>query len=206
MPADPLDALRLPAAPLRPGDAFTADLRRRLERELGLTPSGARMTTTDTARTTHERVITPYLSVKGAAQAIEFYRSAFGAVEEYRMTGDDGRVGHAEIIIDDVTVMLADEHPEIGFLSPETLGGSSVTLHLQVDDVDDTYERALAAGATGVRPPADEFYGDRAATLLDPFGHRWTISMPIEAVSLEELAKRAPDYLTTRGEDPPPES
>ena len=129
-----------------------------------------------------------YLCVRGAPAAIDFYREAFGAVETMRMTGDDGRVGHAEITLEGTTVMLADEHPEIGVVSPETLGGTPVSLYLHVADVDATYARAVAAGATGERPPADQFHGNRNASLRDPFGHRWMITQPIEAVSVEEMA------------------
>jgi len=161
------------------------------------------MTATDTAdTTTRPRTITPYLCTKGAARAIEFYRQAFGARETYRMEDDQGRVGHAEIDIDGIVVMLADEHPEYGIVSPETLGGTGMSLTLPVDDVDGTYERAVAAGATGERPPADQFYGERSATLRDPFGHRWTVSHPVEEVSIEQLAERSPDYTITRTEKP----
>ena len=118
------------------------------------------------------------------------------------MTGDDGRVGHAEISIGGLTVMLADEHPEIGFLSPSTLGGTGLTLQLPVEDVDRTFDRAVAAGAVGERPPADQFYGERTATLLDPFGHRWTLNQPAEDVTLEDMAERAPTYTVTRGDAP----
>jgi uncharacterized glyoxalase superfamily protein PhnB len=200
MPADPLDVLRQPLTPLQPAAAFAAALRHRLEHELGLTLPGGTMSTSVDDQATSQLVITPYICVKGAVQAIEFYRQAFGATETYRMTADDGRIGHAEISISGTTVMLADEHPEIGVLGPETLGGTAVTLQLPVTDVDATYERAVAAGATGERPPADQFYGLRAATLRDPFGHRWTISQPVEDVSLEELADRAPSYSVTRGD------
>jgi PhnB protein len=204
MTADPFEALRQPLLPLQPDAAFAADLRRRLERELGLTPAGGTMSTTTTTVDTATRptTITPYLTVKGAARAIDFYREAFGAVETYRMTGDDGRVGHAEISIGEVTVMLSDEHPEIDVVSPATLGGAGLTLLLPVEDVDITYDRAVAAGAIGVRPPDDQFYGERAATLLDPFGHRWTISHRLEDVSVEQIAERSPTYTVSRGQRP----
>ena len=119
------------------------------------------------------------------------------------MTDDQGRVGHAEIVIGGATVMLSDEHPEIGVVSPQTLGNTSVALHLEVDDVDAVYAQAVAAGATPERAPADQFYGNRNASIRDPFGHRWTLSHPVEEVSVEEMARRAPDYTTTAGEAGP---
>ena len=193
MPADPLEALRQPVVPIAPRQDFAVELRARLADALGLaaTPSAT------TAVAAVAPALSVYLCVRGASAAIDFYREAFGAVETMRMTGDDGRVGHAEITLEGMTVMLSDEHPEIGVVSPETLGGTPVSLYLHVADVDDTYARAVAAGATGERPPADQFHGNRNASLRDPFGHRWMITQPIEAVSVEEMARRAPDYTVT---------
>jgi PhnB protein len=135
----------------------------------------------------------PYLSVLNAAAAIDFYKKAFGATELMRMAGPDGRVGHAEIKIGAALIMLADEHPEIGFRSPKSLGvsRSPVGIHLYVDDVDAVYKRALQAGATSLCEPADQFYGDRNAQLQDPSGHVWFISTHKEDVPPEELRKRA---------------
>jgi len=135
--------------------------------------------------------LTPYLAVKDAAAAIEFYKAGLGATEEFRMTGDDGRIGHAEIHIGDDVLYLADEFPEMAVVSPQTLGGTPVTLHLNVTDVDATFAQAVAAGATSLREPADQFYGDRNATILDPFGHRWMLSARIEDLSAEEMERRA---------------
>jgi PhnB protein len=135
--------------------------------------------------------LTPYLAVKDAAAAIEFYTRGLGATEEFRMTGDDGRIGHAEIHIGDDVVYLADEFPEMAVVSPQTLGGTPVTLHLNVADVDATFAQAVAAGATSLREPADQFYGDRNATILDPFGHRWMLSTRIEEMTAEEMERRA---------------
>jgi len=134
--------------------------------------------------------VTPYLIVKGGAQALDFYARAFGAVERLRI-GGDGRIGHAEITIGDSCVMLADEHPEIGALSPTTVGGAPVSLHLYVEDVDAVVARAVAAGATLTRPVADQFYGDRVGGITDPFGHRWSVVTHKEDVSPEELQRRA---------------
>jgi PhnB protein len=133
---------------------------------------------------------TPYLIVKGAADAIEFYRRAFGAVELFRMTGPDGGVGHAEIRIGDSVIMLADEHPDMGYRSPRSLGGSAVSIMLYVEDVDAVFARALAAGARAQRGVADQFYGDRNGTLEDPFGHVWTIATHVEDVPPEEMKRR----------------
>jgi PhnB protein len=133
--------------------------------------------------------VTPYLIVKGGAQALDFYARAFGAVEHLRI--GSGKIGHAEIAIGNSRVMLADEHPEVGALSPATVGCSPVTLHLYVEDVDAVIARAVAAGATLIRPVADQFYGDRVGGIVDPFGHHWSIATHKEDLSPEELQRRA---------------
>lgn len=135
--------------------------------------------------------VTPYLVVKGAVRAIEFYEKAFGARQLFRMMGPDGRVGHAELEIGDSRVMLADEHPEIGARSPQSIGGSAVTIHLYVEDVDATVARALSEGAQLTRPVADRFYGDRNGGLTDPFGHVWFVATHKEDVPADELERRA---------------
>lgn len=134
---------------------------------------------------------TPYLIVNAAADALEFYKKAFGATELLRMAQPDGRIGHAEIKIGDSVIMLADEHPEIGARSPQTIGGSPVSILLYVEDVDAVFNQAVAAGATVQRPLQDQFYGDRTGGVTDPFGHAWYISTHIEDVVPEELKKRA---------------
>ena len=134
---------------------------------------------------------TPYLSTNGAAAAIEFYKKAFGAIETMRLTGPDGKVGHAEITIGAARIMLADERPEIGFPSPQKLGGSPVIIHLYVEDVDAVFSQATAAGAKVLRPVADQFYGDRAGQFEDPFGHVWFLATHTEDVSPEEIERRA---------------
>jgi uncharacterized glyoxalase superfamily protein PhnB len=125
--------------------------------------------------------LTPYLAVHDAAAALEFYAEVLGAVETLRFQGDDGRIGHAEITIGTARVMLSDEFPDIGVHSPRSLGGTSVTLHLEVPDVDYSHERAVRAGSTSVRAPSDQGHGSRQATVIDPFGHRWILSQPIDA-------------------------
>ena len=130
--------------------------------------------------------VQPYLILKNAAGAIDFYIKAFGAKERLRME-KDGRIGHAEIEIGDSCIMLADEHPEIGAYSPEHYGGSPVSLMIYVTDCDAVYARAMAAGATSEREPTDQFYGDRMAGVLDPFGFKWYIGTHIKDVSKEEL-------------------
>jgi PhnB protein len=135
--------------------------------------------------------VTPYLCCKDAAAAIEFYKKAFGATELVRMGDPSGKVGHAEIQIGDSHVMLADEFPEMGFLSPQSLGGSPVMMHLYVEDVDVTANKAVAAGAKVTRPVADQFYGDRGGQLQDPFGHKWYVATHTEDLSPEEIKKRA---------------
>jgi PhnB protein len=135
--------------------------------------------------------ITPYLSIKGASDAIEFYKKAFGAKEVMRMAQPDGRIGHAELQIGDSKVMLADEHPEMDFRCPRALGGTPVMLHLYVDDVDTVVGRAVAAGAKAVRPVQDQFYGDRSGSVADPYGHVWHVATHTEDLSMEEIRKRA---------------
>jgi len=135
--------------------------------------------------------VTPYLIFTGASEAIAFYKKALGAEEVMRLGGPGGRIGHAEIKIGDSRVMLADEHPEIGALSPKTVGGSPVSIHLYVDDVDRAVERAVAAGAKLVRPVADQFYGDRVGRIEDPYGYRWFIATRKEDLTVEEIRRRA---------------
>jgi PhnB protein len=133
---------------------------------------------------------TPYLIIREAARALDFYKTAFGAVELFRMPTPGGKIGHAEILIGDSHIMLADECPESGARSPQALGGTSVSLMLYVENSDALTEQAVAAGATIVRPIQNQFYGDRSATLTDPFGHQWTIATHIEDVSPEEIDRR----------------
>jgi PhnB protein len=135
--------------------------------------------------------VTPYLIVKNAARAIEFYKKAFGATELMRMAEPSGRIGHAEIRIGDSPIMLADEVPEMGFRSPESFGGSPVSILLYVEEVDAVFNQAVAAGAKVQRPVADQFYGDRTGGVTDPFGHIWYIATHKEDVSPEEMRKRA---------------
>lgn len=134
--------------------------------------------------------ITPYLIVRGAARAIDFYKQVFGANEIMRMPGPDGRIGHAELRIGDSVVMMADEHPEMGAVSPESVGGSPVMMLLYTTDVDAVFARAIAAGAKQLRPIVDQFYGDRSGTVSDPFGHTWTIATHKEDVAPEEMQRR----------------
>ncbi|MCU1266903.1 MAG: uncharacterized protein JWM21_3221 [Acidobacteria bacterium] len=135
--------------------------------------------------------VTPYLIIKGAADAIEFYKKAFGATELFRMPQPDGKIGHAEIKIGDSPIMLADEFPDMKYLGPQTLGGSAVSLLIYVEDVDAVFNQAIAAGAEQQRPVEDKFYGDRGGSLVDPFGHVWHIATHTEDISPEEMEKRA---------------
>ncbi len=138
----------------------------------------------------HYRGAIPYLSLQGASEGIEFYKKAFGAVESMRMAAPGGKIGHAEIKIGEALIMLADEYPDIGFVSPKALGGSPVHIMIYVEDVDALARRATEAGATVRRPVRDEFYGDRTGQFEDPFGHQWTFSTHVEDVSPEEMEKR----------------
>ena len=135
--------------------------------------------------------VTPYLIVKGAVGALEFYKKGLGATELFRIDAPGGKIGHAEIKIGDSPIMLADENSEIGALSPETIGGTPVFIMLYVEHIDDRFKQALDAGATEVQPIKDQFYGDRSGTLKDPYGHLWTITTHVEDVSPEEIDERA---------------
>jgi len=135
--------------------------------------------------------VTPYLIIRGAAEAIEFYKKAFGAVELFRFPSPDGKVGHAEIKISDSPIMLADEYPPMGYKGPQSIGGSPVSLMIYVEDVDTIYNQAVTAGAAVKEALQDKFYGDRTGTLVDPFGHVWHISTHKEDVSMEEMERRA---------------
>jgi PhnB protein len=134
--------------------------------------------------------VTPYLHVNGAAAAIDFYKEILGAEERMRMPAPEGRIGHAELRIGESIVMLADEFPDMDVRGPKTIGGTPVTLHVYVEDVDAVFDAALAAGATSVRAVENQFYGDRTAQFEDPFGHRWSIATHVEDVPPEEMEKR----------------
>ncbi len=132
----------------------------------------------------------PYIRLRRAAEAISFYKRAFGAEELFRLSEPSGRIGHAEIRIGTMTVMLSDEFPEYGIQGPEGLGGTSFAMHLHVDDADRAIGRAVEAGATVVMSPADHFYGERSGRARDPFGHEWSIGHEIEKVTPEEMQRR----------------
>jgi PhnB protein len=134
--------------------------------------------------------LTAYLLIAGASEAIDFYKKVFGAKEMLRLAGPDGRIGHAELQIGTSRLMLADEHPEMDFLGPKARGGTSVSILIYVDDVDTVFARAIAAGATELRPLCDQFYGDRSGTVTDPWGHVWSIASRIEVVSHDEVLQR----------------
>jgi len=134
--------------------------------------------------------VTPYLIFDRAGEAIAFYKRALDASEVIRMDDPGGKVHHAEIAIGNSRIMLADEHPEIGALSPKTVGGSPVSIHLYVEDVDAAVERAVAAGAKLIRPIADQFYGDRTGGVEDPFGYRWFIATHKEDLTMDEIRRR----------------
>jgi PhnB protein len=135
--------------------------------------------------------VTPYLILNTASEAISFYKKALGAAEVMRMDDPAGKIHHAEISIGGSRIMLADEHPEIQALSPKTIGGSPVSIHLYVEDVDAAVERAVAAGAKLIRPVTDQFYGDRVGGVEDPFGYRWFIATHKEDLTMDEIRRRA---------------
>ena len=143
--------------------------------------------------------LSAYLCVDGAARAIDFYTSVLGATEKMRMDGPDGKIGHAELTLGDSVLMLADEYPDMGFLSPARIGGTAVTLHTYVEDVDAVFEKALAAGAKSLRSVENQFYGDRSGQFEDPFGHRWNVASHVEDVDPEEMARRAEAAMESGG-------
>lgn len=133
---------------------------------------------------------TPYLIVSGASDAIEFYKKAFGATEVMRFAAPNGKIGHAEIQIGNSRIMLADEHPEMGYRSPQSIGGSATGIMLYVEDVDRVFMQAIEAGGNVKEAVKDQFYGDRSGSLVDPFGHWWTVATHVEDVSEEEMQRR----------------
>jgi PhnB protein len=138
--------------------------------------------------------LTAYLMMNGAAEAIEFYKNAFGATETSRFTMPDGRIGHADIVIGDSHIMLADEFPEMNYLGPKARGGATAGIMIYTEDADAMFKRAIAHGGKELKPMSDQFYGDRTGTLEDPFGHWWTISQHIEDVSDEEMERRHAEF------------
>ena len=136
--------------------------------------------------------VTPYLIVKGAAQAIEYYKKVFGATETVRMNGPDGKVGHAELKIGNSRIMLADENPRMGqgHASASTIGTSPVSLYVYLPDVDRVIRQAVVEGAKILKPVEDQFYGDRSGFIQDPFGHFWSVATHVEDVSPKELEER----------------
>jgi len=144
--------------------------------------------------------VTPYLIITNAGKAIDFYKEAFGAAEKMRLNTPDGKVMHAEIQIGDSPIMLCDECPDWNALSPQTIGGTAVSIMLYVEDVDTVVNRAVAAGATLLMPVEDQFWGDRMGTVADPYGHKWSIATHREDVSPEEIGKRAKALFSAKGE------
>lgn len=192
MTADPFEVLRAADERATPPPAFV----NRLRAQLAATLDAVGLPTVEIAApapsraTNHARsttMLVPYISVHDAAAAIDWYTSVFGANEEVRYVGDDGRVGHAQLAIGDATLYLADEYPEYDVVGPRRRGGTSVSLHLQVDDVDAVYAAALGAGAESRFEPSDQPYGARGATIVDPFGHRWQIQTVTGEPTSEEI-------------------
>ena len=139
--------------------------------------------------------VIPYLCVDGAERAIDFYSEVLGAEERMRMGSPGGKIGHAELRLGDGLIMLADEHPEMGALSPQSVGGTPVTIHAYVEDVDAVFQAAVKAGAASLHEPEDMFYGDRSGQFQDPFGHRWSIATHVEDVPPDEMEERAAEAM-----------
>jgi PhnB protein len=148
-------------------------------------------------------VLTPHLTIRGAAQALDFYKKAFGAKERMRMAAPGGMIGHAEMMIGDCAFMLADEFPGCAAPSPATLNGTSASLYLYVKDVDSAFAKAVEAGATSVIAPTTMFYGDRVGSLKDPFGHLWSIATHVEDVSPKEMARRSKEFMEKMAAEKP---
>lgn len=224
--ADPLDELFTPLEPTMPDARFVAGLRRRLVDALAVTDDGrpvpdvelprpattelptvaghepARTAATSTAPPAPSGLM-PYLSVAGAAAAIEWYTEVFGAREQVRYDADDGRIGHAELVIQGAELAIADEYPEYGVRGPLSIGGTPVSLSLAVPDVDAVFAAATAAGARVEREPTDEPYGARTAVIRDPFGHRWLLQTFTSTPSIAEIEAGMPGY-TVREPEPEP--
>src|ERR1700730_7384548 len=195
-----LASLGLVARALRglPGEDFKAQLKTELIRRATMS-SPAPATEVKSVRR-----LTPSLCVRNASAAIDFYQQAFGAKELMRLTEPNGKIGHAELQIGDAIIKLSDEYPDYGTVSPETIGGSPVKIHLDVDDVEEFDRHAIAAGATVSRPIEDQFYGDRSGQLADPFGYTWIVSTHKRDVSVEEMQKQMDAWAQQRTETATP--
>jgi uncharacterized glyoxalase superfamily protein PhnB len=184
--SDPMDALRLPVVPVAPRPEFAAQLRSRLQGWLGGDD--------DETRVADVSPIIPHLSVRGAAEAIAWYVEVFGArLQDDPIVEESGRVGHAELVVGGALVFLADEYPELDIVSPLSRGGPSLALQLAVVDCDAVFARAITAGATARREPADQFYGARTAAIRDPWGHEWSLHQHLEAVTRAQMSERLAD-------------
>jgi uncharacterized glyoxalase superfamily protein PhnB len=215
--SDPLDQLRLGDEPAQPDRRFVAGLRARIvaaldDRDAASVPtvtlperSTTVSRTTTTTTPTLTVAITPRLCVNDGVAALAWYAEVLGAVELVRYTADDGRIGHAEMSIGGATLMLNDEYPDFGVVSPTTLGGTSFSMHVVVPDVDAVHAWVVESGTVVERPPSDEAYGARSFTMRDPFGHRWTIQTPTGNPSTDEIESNMPGYSVTAGAPPPVE-
>ncbi len=197
---DPFEQLAAPVERQDPRPSFARALRTQLVEALELDPLATTPTidlperkpmTTTAPATSTALTTTPYLCVHDGAAAIDWYVDAFGATEAFRVVGDDGVIGHAELVVDGARFMLSDEHPALGVVSPRTLGGTATAIHLAVLDVDTLFARAVAAGATSLAAPEDQPHGARHGTIVDPFGHRWMLSQTLEELSVDDYAARS---------------
>ena len=197
MSTDPFEQLRIVDEPAPPDPRFVARLRAELAAALERPQD---LPTVDLPERSTTVTLVPYLCTSPAADAIRWYADVFGAVETVRYTGDDGRVGHAEISIGGAQIMLSDEYPEIGVVSPTTLGGTTTSMNLTVPDVDAVHTRAVEGGARVEREPHEEAYGARTTTLVDPFGHRWMVQTPTGNPSVEEIQQASTGFTITTPE------
>jgi PhnB protein len=199
------DALRHHDRPVEPDPRFAARLRAEITTALSPTIDLAERTPTmNTPSTTNTianlepdgRGLVPYITVHDAAAAIDWYREVFAAVELVRYVGEDGRVGHCQLLLSGSMMMIADEFPDFGAVSPRTVGGSPIRLNLNVDDVDAVWELALAKGADGQRAPEDQAYGERSCAFADPFGHLWMVQTTVSHPSNEQIQEAMGDAFT----------
>jgi PhnB protein len=209
------ESLRHVDRPVDPSRAFTEHLRAELtavlsptidlpERNISMNdptdPSNVAANDPPADAATSSATLVPYLAIAGAAQAIEWYSEVLGARETVRYTGDDGLIGHAQLSIGGAAIMLSDEYPDYDAVAPTTLGGTAVTMNLNVNDVDEVWRRAIARGADGRRPPADQPYGDRSCTFVDPFGHRWMVQTTISNPTIAEIGDAMDGFTVTEPE------
>jgi len=206
----PFDQLRDDDRPVTPDSRFARQLRARIEAELApnidlpdrLPHDPSNDAETSTMSTPTRQILTPYISVHDGPGALDWYVSALGATETVRYVGDDGRLGHAEFVLNGATIMMSDAYPEMGVVAANSYEGSSCALHVEVPDCDDIYTRAIGGGAQSLSEPTDQPHGARSATIMDPYGHRWMLSQPVRTLTHDEINANYDDFeVISRSQD-----